>query len=180
MKRLSTKRSALTLEERTVLHHAALMGYRFDAALLALAVSADIADLWGPLKRWQSAGIIEGQDDGGYLWKFQHALVHQTFVDSIPRRELRACHERILNALESAADSPQRLDQLAYHAFEAGCAEKARVYNERAGDTAFHIRALPEAVKYFEVALSSAPDDFSRIRLRGKISAAKGRARAPT
>ncbi|MDQ2865647.1 MAG: hypothetical protein M3R51_05425 [Candidatus Eremiobacteraeota bacterium] len=171
------QRSTLSDEDRQALQFAALLGYRFDSLLLALAMGADVAMLIASLKRCRDAGIIVVQDDDGFRWKFNHALVHQSFADSVPEDRKREYHTRALGALETIADSVSKLDQLAYHAVESGDQEKARIYNERAGDAAFHIRALPEAQRYFAVALAVANDDFAKIRLQGKIVSAKGRSR---
>jgi predicted ATPase len=167
-------------QDRRVLQHAALLGYRFDAILLALATQRDLAGLIASLARCCAAGIIVAQDDDGYRWKFNHALVHQRFAVAVPESRRRRYHERTMAALETVPDSTSRVDQLAYHASESGVAEKARLYNERAGDLAFHLRALPEAGHYFSVALAAATDDLTAIRLRTKLAAVKEHRRAPT
>lgn len=179
-RRAGKHRLELSDEDCRALQHAALLGYRFDAMLLALATQTALSDLIASLTRCRDAGFIVAQDDDGYRWKFNHALVHSRFAASVPDDRRRQYHGRALAALETVPNSPSRVDQLAYHALESGDDDKARMYNERAGDTAFHLRALPEARRYFAVALASAGDDLTRLRLQAKIRAVQERSRLPT
>ncbi|MEO6836123.1 MAG: hypothetical protein ABI231_09515 [Candidatus Tumulicola sp.] len=173
-------RAMLSDEDRRALQHAALLGCRFDALLLALAMQRDLVGVFASLARCREAGLIVAQDDDGYRWKFTHDLVHQRFAGSVPHARKRQYHGQTLAALETVPDCASRVDQLAYHAAESGNEEKARLYNERAGDMAFHLRALPEARQYFAVALAAANDDFTRTRLCAKVAAVQEHSRALT
>ncbi|HEY5427239.1 MAG TPA: hypothetical protein VIJ77_11865 [Candidatus Tumulicola sp.] len=171
---------ALSGEDCRVLQHAALLGYRFDALLLALATQRDLTGLIASLVRCGAAGIIVAADDDGYRWRFNHGLTHQRFAGSVAPHRRPRYHERVLAALETVPDSASRVDQLAYHALESGDRDKTRLYNERAGDLAFQLRALPEAGQYFQVALRAATGDSARVRLLAKIAAVQEHSRTPT
>ena len=162
------------------MQHAAVLGCRFDALVLALAIQADLAELLARLQRCRDAGLIVAEDDEGYRWRFNHALVQQRFTAGVPAERWRYYHARALTALETLPESKARLDRLAYHAVESHDGEKTRLYSERAGDAALRIRALHEAQRYFAAALAAARDDTSRGRIQTKLTAAQERLRGPT
>ncbi|HYK53140.1 MAG TPA: helix-turn-helix transcriptional regulator [Candidatus Eremiobacteraceae bacterium] len=89
----------------------------------------------------------------------------------MPSFESRSIHAKILSTLEAFAESDRFIEDLAYHASESGDAAKTIRYSERAGDAAFSVRALPEALIEYRRALGAANDTDDKARLFERIAA---------
>ncbi|MBC5801190.1 MAG: AAA family ATPase [Candidatus Eremiobacteraeota bacterium] len=167
MERLST----FTEDERRVLAHAAVLGYRFDPTLLAIVMQRDIDALLPTLRRARDLQIIIEECGERALCRFRHALTRRTIYDDMLGFDARRMHEQILSTLETLGDAPKHIDELAYHAWEAKDARRSLSYNERAGETALALGALPEAATNFERALKAATDAGDRARLLTRCGA---------
>jgi len=164
--------SAFTDDERRVLAHAAVLGYRFDPALLAIVMQRDIDALLPTLRRARDLQIIIEEHGARALCRFRHALTRRTIYEDMLAFDARGMHERILTTLETRGDEEQHIDELAYHAWEAKDAARTLSYNERAAEAALALRALPEAVTNFERALDAASDTEDRARLLIRLGSA--------
>jgi DNA-binding NarL/FixJ family response regulator len=89
----------------------------------------------------------------------------------VPTFEARALHAQILAMLERAADADEHVQELAYHAWESGDPVKTALYNERAGEEALALRALPEALKCMQRVLDASRDIETRARVLEGIGA---------
>src|SRR5262249_36541202 len=88
-------------------------------------------------------------------YQFKHALIQETAYQSLLTRTRRQYHQHIAHVLESqfpeVAETQPEL--LAHHATEAGRAEQAIVYWQRAGQQAHQRSANPAAVRHLTMAL---------------------------
>ena len=155
--------------ERHVLEFAAVLGQRFDPAVLAVVMGCDEATIAPALRRARDLGLLVDAGRQRQSYRFRHALTRQTIYEDVPAYEARRLHARILTTLESAPDEAEHLDERAYHAWESGDATKTALYNERAGEAAFSLRALPEAMSCFQRALGAAQESDTRARLLERI-----------
>lgn len=118
------------------------------------------------VKRRMNAALIElkqGElirqlDEVELAYFFKHALVQDTAESTLLRGEHKRLHRMVAETIERVyAD---RLDeyaaQLAQHYEHAEDDSKTLAYAARAGERAFQVYALPEAVEFFTLALSAA------------------------
>lgn len=162
--------SVLADEDRRVLAYAAVLGPRFDPSLLALAMQRDVDDVLPGLRRARDLNILAEDSLPAARCRFRHALTRQTIYDDMLAFDTRRLHERIVLTLESFADADDRVEELAYHAWQAQDAGRAIRYNERAGEVALTLRALAEAGASFERALGAAANDGDKARLLEQIA----------
>ncbi len=141
---------------RTVLVLAAVAGRHFDFALLRELTGHAEEELVQLIKEALGAQLVV--EESADRFAFRHALTREALYAELLRRERRALHGRIAQALErlhaSAADA--HLADLAYHSFEAGAWEKALEYATRAGERARELYAPRAAVEQFTRALEAA------------------------
>jgi len=169
--------SLLSAEDRRILERAAVLGYRFDPALLALVVDSDVEAILPTLRRARDLNIVLEEDDRS-RFRFRHALTRQTIYGGMLVFDARRLHAQILQALESLEDRERYIDALAYHAWEAKDATKTLTYNELAGDAALAQRALAEAESCYDRAREVASDERDRARLAesaGTVASLQGR-----
>ncbi len=168
---IASRLSRLTDDEAAVLQYAAVLGYRFDPTTLALIAGRDVAAVMPILTRARDLNLIVEESRKRITFRFRHALMRQTLYESMLSLAARPLHERIARTLESLPDSDERLDELAYHWWEARDRGKALEYCDRAGDAAFAVNAFSEAVTYYERALEfSRHDDDRRSHLLRKLA----------
>lgn len=161
--------SVFTDDERRVLAHAAVLGYRFDPALLAIVMRRGVDALLPTLRRARDMQILIEESGERALCRFRHALTRRTIYEDMLGFDLRRMHENILTTLEGIGDPQKHIDELAYHAWEAKDAPRSLSYNERAGDAAIALRALPEAATNFQRALEASSDGGDRARLLTRL-----------
>jgi DNA-binding CsgD family transcriptional regulator len=168
---IATRLGELTSDEQAVLQHAAVLGYRFDPTTLALIAGRDVAAVMPILTRARDLNLIVEESRARITFRFRHALMRQTLYESMLTLAARPLHERIARTLESLPDAGDRLDELAYHWWEARDRAKALEYCDRAGDAAFAVNAFSEAVTYYERALEfSRHDEDRRSHLLRKLA----------
>ncbi|MBA3727068.1 MAG: AAA family ATPase, partial [Armatimonadetes bacterium] len=138
---------------------AAVIGHRFSYALLEAVTTASAADVATGIARLVEAGLAFPQSravERGY--SFKHALLRDVAYDNLLRGKRQQIHERVARALEehfpAVAESEPEL--LAQHFAEAGLADLACNYYERAGDRAVARSNFAEAVAHFEAGLTHA------------------------
>ncbi|MGH7728092.1 MAG: helix-turn-helix transcriptional regulator [Vulcanimicrobiaceae bacterium] len=155
--------------EQRIVAHAAVLGYRFDPALLALTLESELDSVLPTLRRGRDLNVFVEERSDPVRVRFRHPLMRQAAYDGLLHFDARATHERILRTLESLDPGERHLEALAYHAQAAGDAAKTLLYNERAGKAALDMRALPEARSFFECALAAAPERAQRAALLEQI-----------
>jgi DNA-binding NarL/FixJ family response regulator len=157
--------SVLSAEDRRILERAAVLGYRFDPAILALVMESDVEAILPTLRRARDLNIVLEEGDRNSRFRFRHALTRQTIYGGMLVFDARRLHAAILHALEALEDRERYIDALAYHAWEAKDAAKTLIYNERAGDAALAQRALAEAESCYGRAREVVTDELDRARL---------------
>ncbi len=159
---IASRLGKLNAAEQEILLLAAVLGYRFDPTTLALIAGKDVATVMPILTRARDLNLIVEESHARIKFRFRHALMRQTLYESMLTLAARPLHERIAQTLESLPDASERLDELAYHWWEARDLEKAFEYSDRAGDAAFALNAFSDAVSYYERALELTPNDEDR------------------
>ncbi|MFC6704810.1 adenylate/guanylate cyclase domain-containing protein [Flexivirga alba] len=141
----------LTPADRTLLRVAAVLGTRFDPALLSklhpeLARADELPHRLAEFVRPVEAGLVE----------FRHAMVRDVAYAGLPFRLRREAHEQVAVALEQSPDravATPALLSLHFHA--AGMADKAWTYSLRAGDEARAKYAYGQAAAFYARALDA-------------------------
>lgn len=97
-------------------------------------------------------------EDGEGRFHFRHALVRESLHERLLIRERRALHERLTGAIELvyAQTLSERLADLTYHAYEAGCWARALTYSRKAGERALSLSAPQAALTQFTRAIEAA------------------------
>ncbi|MBV8363806.1 MAG: hypothetical protein JO193_04510, partial [Candidatus Eremiobacteraeota bacterium] len=143
----------LSAQERSVLMHAAVLGQRFDPAVLGRVMNQSTPAFSAALTKARELNLLVDESYGRMACRFRHALVRETIYTEIPVFQRRLLHAQILAILEELHDADEHAEELAYHALEAQDWQRALTYNESAGEAALAMRALPEALLCFERAL---------------------------
>ena len=149
------ERRLTRLPDRTseMLALAAVLGERFDLAVLAEASGDSEGSVIETLRPAVGARLVNETDAGSY--QFTHALVRSALEDALgPTRRVQL-HRAAGSALEAvhAGHLEVHLPQLAQHFARARDVERAIDYASRAGDRALTQLAHDEAVTYYRQAL---------------------------
>lgn len=162
----------LSNQEQSVLTHGAVLGQRFDPAVLGRVMNQSASDFSAALAKARDLNLLVDEPYGRMTCRFRHALVRETVYNEIPVFQRRLLHAQILAILEQLRDVDKHTEELAYHALEAEDWERACTYNESAGEAAFGMRALPEALLCFERALKVPTlTESQRLRILDRIGA---------
>jgi class 3 adenylate cyclase/predicted ATPase len=129
----------------------AAIGRRFSYELLQAVSSLDQAVLGAELRKIVNSGLL---DEEGRLphatYIFKHALIQDAAYQSLLRRTRQQYHRDIARALEErfpeTADTQPEL--MAHHLTEAGLAEPAIPYWQKAGEVAIKRAAFLEAINH--------------------------------
>lgn len=134
----------------------AAIGREFSHALLALVASQTGAELELALDRLIQAGLLfrQGVPPHAY-YLFKHALVQDVAYGTLLRAKRRDLHANIASVLERQFSDvcDTQPEVLARHYTQAGLAEQAINYLQRAGDRAAKRSANQEAVAHFRNAI---------------------------
>jgi adenylate cyclase len=163
-------------EQREVLMRAAAIGREFDEDVLAELAGTAPARIRAALRAASRLQLVAAVDGFPGRFQFRHALTRDAVYDALVASELRPLHREIGTALERLAARRRRdLDQLAYHWWAAGDAERGTRYNEEAGDRARALHANEHALMHYRRAADVAPaHSAARRRLQRKIVALEG------
>jgi class 3 adenylate cyclase/tetratricopeptide (TPR) repeat protein len=148
----------------------AAIGREHPHALLALVTRKPDAELEAALDRLVAAGLLFRQGlppHATYL--FKHALVRDVAYGSLLRDQRQHLHGRIADVLAEHFPTTVEAEPevLANHYREAGMADAASTYFERAGDRAAARSAYIEATAHFRAAIEEAdrlPQKVDRAR----------------
>lgn len=159
----------------STLEAAAVIGRSFGVGLLESILGREVsADLASALR----AGLVDVEDPGARTCIFRHALTQEAVYESILLKRRRLLHRQVGEALEAdpEAASPALL---AEHFALAGEARKAGTYRLAAGDRAFRLQAMEEALIHYRMGLEnaqalSAETFIALLRGRGRIRSLRG------
>ena len=165
---------------RKVAQVAACIGREFDHELLAAVVPLSKDELEEALAQLAKSELIFRRGVAPEAtYTFKHALVRDTAYESLLRSGRRELHARIAEILErqrpETADVQPEL--LAHHYTEAGLAEQAIRYWQRAGARAAELSANLEAVVHLRKALEllgKLPEGAERARRELELQVALG------
>ena len=137
----------------------AAIGREHPHALLALVTRKPDAELEAALDRLVAAGLLFRQGlppHATYL--FKHALVRDVAYGSLLRDQRQQLHGRIADVLAEHFPTTVEAEPevIAHHYREAGMADAASTYFERAGDRAVARSAYIEATVHFRAAIEEA------------------------
>ncbi len=152
----------LPQEVRRLAQEAAVIGPRFDAAMLK-AVTADPDRLEAGLELLCDAEIIEEAAGSGSLssqcYRFTQTLLQDVIYQNLLLQRRTDMHGRIGIAFErQCGDNPERLEDLTVLGHHFGLSaerEKGALYLREAGDRARMIYANDDALRFYERALAT-------------------------
>ena len=156
---------------KEVAQSASVIGREFNFDLLATVSPLSFAALHDALNQLVDAELVfRSARMQGEMYIFKHALVQDAAYESLLKSSRRDLHKRIAEALESRfPETVETQPELpGRHYSEAGIADKALAYWQRAGERAVERSANLEAITYFNKALSlidSLPDTRERQQL---------------
>ena len=137
----------------------AAIGREFSHALLAAVARKPEAELQSALDRLIEAGLLFRQGVPPHAtYLFKHALVHDVAYGSLLRDQRQQLHGRIADVLAEHFQTTVEAEPevLANHYREAGMADAASTYFERAADRAAARSAYVEAAAHYRAAIEEA------------------------
>lgn len=155
---------------REIAQTGAAIGRDFSYELAVAAAPRGEDDTRRALEMLVGAGLMfQRGTPPAAEYQFKHALVQDTAYNSLLRGPRQALHDRIAGAIETrdpdrAAREPEIL---AHHLAEAGRADRAAAYWQKAGELAVRRAANREAVGHFRRALAlveARPETIARHR----------------
>ncbi len=177
---LLTRIDRLPQEARRLAQEAAVIGPRFDAALLE-AVTADPVGLEPGLELLCDAEIIQEVAGAGsissHCYRFTQTLLQDVIYQNLLLQRRAEMHGQIATAFEAlCGENPERLEDLTVlgHHFGLSVArEKGAHYLREAGDRARMIYANDDALRFYEqalAALATAEQTPLRLQLGERIA----------
>jgi len=140
--------SALEPDGLQLLSCAALLGYRFEARLVAACAGFGDVRVRAALERSRALDLIVREARAPASFRFRHALIQFAVRERLCAEERCAWHTRIATVLESLPDARRRIEQLAHHWSAAGNSAKAALYCERAAQLALRLGAAGDAAAW--------------------------------
>jgi len=153
---------------------ASVVGRHFDIDVVSAASDRPHAQVRAAIERAACLQLVVATSRERY--SFRHALTRDIVYAEALAARLRPVHRRITRALEeSTRRGTELLEELAYHAWASGDAERTLLYNELAGDNAASVHALEDACRYYRRARSLLDVDTATYsRLTRKLDVAEG------
>jgi predicted ATPase len=170
---LLARMDRLPPEARRLAQDAAVLGPRFDSALLA-AVSTHPKEVEAGLDLLCDAEIIEEVAGAGPVapqsYRFTQALLQHVIYHNLLLQRRTEMHGQIGTALErSCGQRPERLEDLLllghHFSLSANRAKGAR-FLRTAGDRARTIYANDDAIRHYQQALAALSDELGFVELR--------------
>lgn len=146
----------LSVEARDVLSFAAVVGRRFDFALLQHLSGRNEADMVRLIKELIIAQLVVEESEDVLV--FRHALTRQAAYADLLARERKSLHHSVALTMERiyANELDSRPGDLAYHYYMAGEWTKVLEYAQRAGEKAQALYAPRAAIEHYTRALEAA------------------------
>lgn len=159
---LAARLDRLPHSDRGLLQVAAVIGRRFDAALLALAAPA-VDDVGGALRRLQEQDVVY-LDADGFNYVFKHVLMRDCVYHSLLPERRSQLHLVIAQALEQRSEGrlAEAAEALAHHYAQTDRKGLAFTYLVMAGIKSLGVFAHDEANQYFAAALELYEGDPGR------------------
>ena len=135
---------------------AAVHGRAFDLRLLEAVTGLSESVLRVVYEELVGARLAMRTGTGTFV--FRHAMVREALCDRLLIRERRALHGALLQAMETVYGGAleERLGDLTYHAYEAGCWDRVVRYARRAGEQALALGAPVAATAQYTRAIEAA------------------------
>ncbi|MDQ6941426.1 MAG: AAA family ATPase, partial [Candidatus Eremiobacteraeota bacterium] len=143
--------------DRRVVAQAAVIGRRFDLALLCETLAADRSTVIAGLHRARDLQLLDEEPDDRF--RFRHALTREAIYDNFLTAQVRPLHRKIALALEAVDEAHRSVEGLAYHWWAAGDRERGVHFTELAGDAAGAVFAHNDAIAWYERALGLIVDE---------------------
>ncbi|NRQ40027.1 AAA family ATPase [Nonomuraea sp. NN258] len=169
--------SRLPADSQALLRTAAVAGRDVDSDVLEAAAGIGGPRLMMLLEPAVATGLLV-EVDGGWDYRFSHALVQETLYGELSRLQRAQLHGRVGVAIESLARGEAALPVLAHHfgqAARVGHAAKAVSYAAGAARQAAAQLAYDEAVRHWEQALASLDPSDAAARCRLLIELGRAR-----
>ncbi len=145
------KASALAAAARAVIDQVSVADGGMSHELLAATVKLSETRLLAAARAGVESGLLASAGDG---YSFTHALIRQAIYDQTLPGERRRLHRRFAEVLAGRPGSDPGL--LARHWHLAGCPDRAAPAAVLAAQRAVSVRAYPEAVKNYALAIELA------------------------
>jgi class 3 adenylate cyclase len=130
---LAARIDALGREDKTVLQAAAVVGSRFEAAVLARAAARPAIRIAESLRRLQASEIVEAiPADGPGVFGFRHRLLRETALRSMLSGARSRLHVAVAKALAARPHPERDAAEIAGHWREVGAADEAARWLHRA------------------------------------------------
>jgi predicted ATPase len=155
---LEARIDRLPAAQKRLLQAAAVVGVPCSVPLLAVVLDGIPEEsLYQHLLCLTAIGLFH--ETGLYpetLYAFKHALIQEVARKALPLQRRRQLHAAVVRGLELIypARRMEYLEFLAYHSAEGELWDRLAVYGRQAGRKAAGQSAYPEAIKYFEQALT--------------------------
>ena len=144
-------------EAKEIAQIGAVFGREFSYELLTAVADKNEVEIDSALDQLVQSGMVFRRGiPPNTTYTFKHSLVQDAAYTTILMSRRRRLHARIVEVLESkvGAETDERIDMLAYHAFHGEVWDKAFTYLKRAGLQAIDRSAVREAIALFEQALT--------------------------
>ncbi len=164
----------LSEEQRRILSLAAVLGERFSVDRLVALSSAPRDDVLRALERAHALHLVYDRRSAPGELHFRHALTQEVLYGELLAERVRPLHEAIGLELERRPDREAASVELAHHWRRAGDLQRAAAYAELAGDQAYAIGAMADAISYYERALSWRNPGVPSAGLEHKIGVSLG------
>ncbi len=166
--------SSLTEDERKILSLASVLGERFSMERLVTLCDGDRERVLLGLERAKASHLVFDEPGAPGDLTFRHALTQEVLYGELLAERVRPLHEAIGLELERRPDRDAVSVELAHHWWRAGDPQRASQYAELAGDRAFAIGALADALSYYERAIEGRGAGAAAAALEHKIGLSLG------
>ena len=167
---LSARLDAVDPAARQVLTAAAVIGHRFDAALIRDASGRAEEEAVQALAELTAGGLLTGPGRGRTGYDIPHTHLRALVYGQAAPLRRRLLHRRVAAALERRtrhADQDGSLAAvIAAHHAAAGDGAVAATWSDRAAASAAELLAIPEAIRHYEEALAYGHPDPARLHER--------------
>lgn len=158
---------------RTLLRFAAVLGERFRVDDLHEMVAADGWTVT-PTDLEALSGFIEREGPVEGWFRFRNALIQEVAYAGLPYRLRRTMHARVGEVLERTGDPEALSERLSTHFYEAADYSRAWTYSRMAGEHARSAYSYPEAMAFYDRALTAARNSSVASDELARLQEAKG------
>lgn len=156
-----TDRTAMTMRlaqlpppAQSLLHTAAVIGVEIPLSLMQAVTGLPLEVLSPILIHLHTSGwLAERRRLPEVVYTFRSPLFQQVVYEMVPQAQRCTLHAQVLGALTRCC--PDRVEDMAYHAFQGALWDKAVAYYWQTAEQAVASAAYRQAVGYFEQALTS-------------------------